>query len=78
MHYQITNYGLKYILLDSMGTFYPDFPRSISWYLGNDQNKNVLLFQKRSNEKQSGILKFPHFEASLDTEINVSLSLRLW
>lgn len=58
------------------GTFFSDFPRSVSWKLGNDQEENVLLFQWRSNEKQSDILTFPHFEPSLDTEINMSLSVR--
>lgn len=77
MHYQTTNYGLKFMLFDHMGTFVAYFPWSISWYLGNDQNKNVLLFQKYSNGKQSDILKFTHFEASLVTEINMSLSIRL-
>lgn len=57
------------------GTFFSDFLRSVSWYLANDQDENVL-FQWRSNEKQSDILTFPHFVASLDTEIKISLSLR--
>lgn len=57
------------------GIFFSDFLRSFSWYLGNDQDENVL-FQWRSNEKQSDILTFPHFVASLDTEINISLSVR--
>lgn len=59
-----------------MGHFFSDFPRSVSWRLGNYQDENVLLFWQHSNEKHPDILTFPHIEASLDTEENMAISVR--
>lgn len=73
MHYQIMMYLSKCKL--HLFSFFSDFPRSDSWYFGNDEDKNVLLFQWCRNKKHSDVA-FPHSEASLDAEIDMSLSVR--
>lgn len=71
MHYQIMIYLSEFKLL----FFFSNFHRSDARYFGNDEDKNVLLFQWCRNKKHSDVT-FPHSEASLDTEINMSLSVR--